>query len=160
MKLAYQSPAASVVEPYSFDSAPRYYVLGGLVFQELSRQFLREWGAEWTRKAPERFLYLDAYQRELFRDDPRQRVVIMSNVLPTPCTVGYEELNCLIVTKINGQSLKSLADIETALAHPVEGFHHIEFQGHPGEIVIDAAQATQIEASLMSSYGLPSLKRL
>ncbi len=160
LTLAYKDPSESVIEPYTIGKAPRYYILGGLVFQELSRQFLREWGSEWTRKAPEKFLYLDAYQRELFKDDPRQRVVILSNVLPTPCTVGYEDLNCLVVTKINGRVLKSLADIEEALAHPVEGFHHIEFQGHPGEIVIDPAQACGIEDGLVRSYGLPALKRL
>lgn len=160
LTLAYQDPSQSVIEPYTIGKAPRYYILGGLVFQELSRQFLREWGNDWVRKAPERLLYLDAYQKELFRDDPRQRVVILSNVLPTPCTVGYEELNCLLVTKINGVALKSLADIEPALAQPREGFHHIQFQGHPGEIVIDAAQAKAIEAPLARNYGLPGIKRL
>lgn len=160
LSLAYQDPSQSVIEPYTIGKAPRYYILGGLVFQELSRQYLREWGNEWTRKAPERFLYLDAYQKELFRNDPRRRVVIMSNVLPTPCTVGYEELNNLIVTKINGVALQSLSDIETALAKPVDGFHRIEFQGHPGEIVIDAAQAAAIETPLTRNYGIPAIKRL
>ena len=160
MTLEHKDPAESVIEPYTIGKAPRYYILGGLVFQELSRQFLREWGSEWTRKAPEKFLYLDAYQRDLFRDDPRKRVVILSNVLPTPCTVGYEELNCLVVTAINGVQLNSLADIEAALAHPIDGYHHIQFQGHPGEIVIDPAQAAQLEQPIMKSYGLPSLKRL
>ncbi|MDD5348898.1 MAG: PDZ domain-containing protein [Chthoniobacteraceae bacterium] len=158
--LRYQDPSQSIIEPFTVDKAPRYYVLGGLIFQELSRQFLKEWGSEWIHKAPERFLYYDAYQEELFRDDPRSRIVIMSNVLPSPCTVGYEELNCLVVTKINGVELKSLADIEPALAKPVEGFHHITFLGHPGEIVIDAAQAAAIEKPLMRNYGLPAIKRL
>lgn len=158
--LTHPDPSQAVIEPYTIDKAPRYYILGGLVFQELSRQFLREWGPEWTRKAPERFLYFDAYQDELFKGDPRQRIVIMSNVLPSPCTVGYEELNSLIVTKINGVSLKSLADIEGALAKPVDGFHRIQFDGHPGEIVIDAKEAADIEPGLMRNYGLPAIKRL
>ncbi|MEI8234016.1 MAG: PDZ domain-containing protein [Verrucomicrobiota bacterium] len=158
--LRYQDPSQSLIEPYTIDRAPRYYILGGLVFQELSRQFLKEWGSEWTRKAPERFLYYDAHQEELFQNDPRSRIVILSNVLPSPCTVGYEELNCLVVTQINGVALKSLADIEAALAKPLDGFHHITFQGHPGEIVIDAAQATALEPALLRNYNLPSLKRL
>lgn len=158
--LRHEAPSKAIIEPYTIDKAPRYYVLGGLVFQELSRQFLKEWGNEWIRKAPERFLYFDAYQDELFQNDPRSRIVILSNVLPSPCTVGYEELNCLVVTKINGVELKSLADIETALDKPVDGFHHITFMGHPGEIVIDAAQAAAIEKPLMRNYGLPEIKRL
>jgi len=149
-----------IIEPYTIDKAPRYYVLGGLVFQELSRQFLKEWGPEWVRKAPEKFLYYDCFQDELFKNDPRQRIVIMSNVLPSPCTVGYEELNCQVVTSINGVALKNLADIETALAKPVDGFHRIKVDGHPGELVLDAKEVTGIEAGLMRNYGLPSIKRL
>ena len=36
-----------VIPPYNLDRAPPYYVVGGLIFQELSRQYLREWGANW-----------------------------------------------------------------------------------------------------------------
>jgi S1-C subfamily serine protease len=32
-----------VSPPYYLDQPPRYYVLGGLIFQELSRQYLKEW---------------------------------------------------------------------------------------------------------------------
>ena len=158
--LAHPDPSQSIIEPYTIDKAPRYYILGGVVFQELSRQFLKEWGSEWTRKAPERFLYYDAYQKELFKGDPRQRIVILSNVLPSPCTVGYEELNCLVVTKVNGVTLKSLADLEGALAKPIEGFHHIQVQGTPGEIVLDAAEVSATEPALIRNYNLPAMKRL
>lgn len=160
VKLAHADPSQSIIEPYTIDKAPRYYIVGGLVFQELSRQFLKEWGPEWTKKAPERFLYFDRYQDELFQNDPRQRIVIMSNVLPSPCTVGYEDLNCLVVTKVNGVELKNLADLDTALAKPIDGFHRIQIQGHPGEIVLDAKEAAAIEPALMRNYGLPALKRL
>ena len=152
--------SASIIEPYTIDKAPRFYILGGLVFQELSRQFLKEWGPEWTQKAPERFLYYDYYQRDVFKGDPRQRIVILSNVLPTPCTVGYEELNCLVVTSVNGVALKSLADIEAALARPMNGFHRIQLQGSPGEIVLDAAEVSAMEPALIRNYNLPAIKRL
>ena len=160
VKLAHADPAQSIIEPYTLDKAPRYTIVGGLVFQELSRQFLKEWGPEWTKKAPERFLYFDQYQDELFKNDPRQRIVIMSNVLPSPCTVGYEDLNCLVVTKVNGVELKSLADMDAALAKPIDGFHRIQIQGHPGEIVLDAKEAAAIEPALMRNYGLQAIKRL
>ncbi|MCX6966761.1 MAG: PDZ domain-containing protein [Verrucomicrobia bacterium] len=158
--LTHPDPSASLIEPYSIDKAPRYYILGGVVFQELSRQFLKEWGPEWTRKAPERFLYYDTYQQELFKNDPRERIVILSNVLPSPCTVGYEELNCLVVTQVNGVALKSLADIEGALAKPINGFHHIQVEGSPGEIVLDPAEVSEIEPALIRNYNLPGIKRL
>ena len=156
--LTHPPASKSLIEPYTIDKAPRYYVLGGLVFMELSRQFLKEWGPEWQKKAPERFVYYDRFQNDLFKDDPRQRIVILTQVLPSPCTVGYEDLSGLVVTKINGVPLKSLADIEAAAAKPLDGFHRIEFETHPREIVLDASQVSQIEPLLMKNYGLPAIK--
>ena len=158
--LTHPDAGKSVIEPYSVGKAPRYFVLGGLVFQELSRQFLKEWGGEWFKKAPERFVYLDRYQSEVFKGDPRRRVVILSHVLPSPCTVGYEELNGLVVTSINGVELKDLKDIEAALAKSEDGFHRIRFQTHPREIVLDSKQAKDTEPLLLKNYGLPALKNL
>ena len=160
VKLDHQAPSKSIIEPFTIDQAPRYYVLGGLVFQELSRQFLKEWGQEWYKKAPERFVYLTRYQTEVLQHDPRRRIVILSHILPSPCTVGYEELSGLVVTKINGVELKDLTEIEAALAKPVDGYHHIEFQTHPREIVMDAKQVIEVEPVLMKNYGLPALKNL
>src|SRR6059036_3609589 len=41
-----------VSPPYNLDQPPRYYVLGGLIFQELSRQYLKEWGPTGNEKLP------------------------------------------------------------------------------------------------------------
>src|SRR5438128_6636353 len=55
-----------VSPPYALDEAPKYLVLGGLIFQELSRHYLKEWVPNWQREAPQRFVYLDRFQSELF----------------------------------------------------------------------------------------------
>jgi len=154
------NPKESIIEPFVIDRAPRYYVLGGLVLQELSRQYLREWGMDWVKKAPDRFVYFDRYQSELFANDPRERIVILSQVLPSPCTIGYEDLSSLVVEEINGVKLRSLADIEIALAASRDGFHRIRFPDGPREIVLDAAEVEKIAPELMRAYGLPAVKRL
>ena len=148
-----------LIPPYVFDRAPRFYVLGGLVLGELSRQYLKEWGPEWSKKAPERFVYFDRYQDTLFQDD-RKKLVILSHVLPTPNTLGYEEVNNLVVTKINGVTLKSIEDVPTALEKPVDGFHKIEFSETPREIFLDPKEVEAGNAALMRNYGLRALKRL
>ena len=79
-----------VSAPYSPDQPPRYYVLGGLIFQELSRQYLKEWGPNWQREAPQRLVYIDHFQSELFPERNR-RVVILSQVLPANSTIGYDD---------------------------------------------------------------------
>ena len=148
-----------VIEPYVVDRAPKYYVLGGLVMQELSRQYLKEWGQEWYKKAPQRFIYMDRYQSELFQDD-RKKIVVLTQVLPSPATIGYEELSYLVVTKINGVAINGLADVATAVKQPSDGFHRIEFSENPKVIYLDAKEIEAGDAALMQNYGLPAIKRL
>src|SRR3954449_7177700 len=40
-----------VVPPYTMGQPPPYVVVGGLIFQELSRTYLREWGNNWQKEA-------------------------------------------------------------------------------------------------------------
>ena len=42
VKIAHRPVESYTIEPYVIDRAPRFYVLGGLVLQELSRQYLKE----------------------------------------------------------------------------------------------------------------------
>ena len=68
MTLAHRDVESYVVEPYVLDRAPKFYILGGLVLQELSRQYLKEWGNDWVKKAPEQFrLFRSAAERNFSR---------------------------------------------------------------------------------------------
>jgi S1-C subfamily serine protease len=145
-----------VIPPYVIDKAPHYYVLGGLVLEELSREYLKEWGADWQKKAPERMVYYDKYQSDLFQDG-RKRLVILSQVLPTQDSIGYEELGALVVTRINDIPLTSFADVPKALEHPINGFHKIEFEENPTVIYLDAQQVADHAEDMKKTYGLPSV---
>jgi hypothetical protein len=127
-----------VSPPYSLDQPPKYYVLGGLIFQELSRQYLKEWGPNWQREAPQRLVYMDHFQSELFPERNR-RVVILSQVLPANSTIGYDDLAYLTVTKVNGK---------------------IETEEDPKQIELDASQVNAEAPALQENYGISSLQRL
>ena len=159
VQIANRKPQDYVVEPYVIDRAPHYYVLGGLVLQELSRQYLKEWGPDWMKKGPEELIYLDRQQNELFRDGPK-KLVFLTSVLPSPTSIGYEDLHHLIVTKINDQPLDSLADVPVALTKATNGLHKIEFDREPLAIYLDDAAIKAGDEDLMKNYRLPGLKRL
>jgi hypothetical protein len=159
VKIAHRALDQYVIEPYVIDRPPRFYVVGGLVLQELSRQYLKEWGADWLKKAPEELVFFDRYQTELFKQGPR-KLVILSSVLPSPATIGYEDLHQLIVTKINGHTLQSLGDVPAALAECTNGLHKIEFTDDPTAIYLDAAAISAGEPGLMQNYRIPTLQRL
>jgi S1-C subfamily serine protease len=159
IKLEHRSAQDYVVPPYNPDQAPPYYVAGGLIFLELSRQYLKEWGANWQKEAPPRFVYLDHFQSELFPEGNR-RIVIVSQVLPSATTIGYDELAFLTVTKVNGRDIKSLADVAEAVKHPQDGFIRVETEEDPKQLELDAAQVEQESPGLQENYGISALQRL
>ena len=157
--LARRSPSKYVSDPYIIDSRPRFIVVGGLILQELSRQYLKDFGTEWTRRAPTRLVYSDRFQTELYEDGPK-KLVFLSRVLPTSSTVGYEDLNHLLIKKINGVELQSLDDVPKALEKPTNGFHRIDFEEDPKTIYLDAAEIEKTEQTVQKQYRLPMLKHL
>lgn len=148
----------AISEPHLSDTAPKYVILGGLVFIELSRPYLKEWGSKWTSTAPQRLVYYDAFQNELPPD--RGRIIILSQVLPTPDTIGYEDLENIVATKVNGRPIKSLADLSEAAKKPVDGFQKIEFEEDPKLLFLDAASIEANADTLKKHYSLPALERL
>src|SRR5437763_4554446 len=158
--LEHRDPKDYVSPPYSLDRPPKYLVLGGLIFQELSRQYLKEWGPNWQREAPQRFVYLDRFQSELFPGEHR-RIVILSQVLPANNTIGYDEFSYLTVLKVNGQEIKSLNNLAAAVKQPIEcGFIKIETEEDPKQIELDARSIDAEAPNLQENYGIPSLQHL
>ena len=153
-------PAGKYVsEPYVIDRGPRYYVVDGLIFEELSRQYLKEWGGDWQKQAPQRLVYLDRFQSEVVPKN-RKRIVILSQVLPTASNIGYEDLKYLVVTNINGMPINSLDDLPTALGKPEDGFDKVEFEDYPRQIFLDGKNLEANDQDVIESYSLPGIKRL
>jgi hypothetical protein len=158
VELYRRSPDDYVVAPYSVGKSPRYFILDGLVFQELTRQYLREWGANWQKDAPQRLVYYDRFQSDLFPE--KRKIVFLSQILPTSDTVGYEQLNHLVVKTVNNKEIKTLDDLVAALKAPLDGFDRFEFEEDPHEIYLNSRHAAESAAQLQKIYSLPALQRL
>ena len=127
--------------------------MGGLLFQELSRPYLREWGGNWRSEAPQNLVYLDAFQEEL---PPAQKhLVILSRILPSEETLGCENLTNRLVVAINGRPIRELSDVTEAAKHPVNGFHRIDLEGAAGPIYLNASTLRAEEERLKREYGIP-----
>ena len=111
------------------------------------------------KEAPQRFVYLDRFQWELFPEGHRH-VIVLSQVLPVNGTIGYEDFGYLTVTKVNGKDIHSLDDLAEAVKQPLDGFDRIETEEDPKVIPLDVAQAQNDEPTLRENYGIPALQRL
>lgn len=158
IKPSRRPPEAHTVPPYVISEGPKFVIVGGLILQELSRQMLKEWGNDWQRKAPIELLNLDRTQNESTPDIEHH--VILTQIIPSELTIGYQEVSFVAVTEINGTKLRSISDVPDALAKPIKGTHHIKLAGDPGVLYLDASKTVETTESLQKSYGIPFTSRL
>ena len=149
-----------LVDPYVYDRQPRYYILGGVIFQELTLPFLQLSGKEWKDRAPFRLVYAQANQDEFLKAG-RKKLVFISGVLPAPCTIGYERMSGLIVNQVNGRDITDLASLTEAVKSPANGIHRIDVQDGPRTIYLDDAQAKQDNTEFLPArYRITALQNL
>jgi hypothetical protein len=145
--------SVSLVPSATYDQEPEYLILGGLVFQPLTDSYLQSWGNDWRRRSPFRLNY---YRSDVPTQD-RPALVLMSQVLPDPYNIGYQDQRCLVVDKINGKRISRLADLREALETPVNGFHVIELmQSDSLRRIVLAAGDSEKEATgrILKRYGI------
>ena len=147
-------PDEEKVTPYTYGHGPGYVIVGGLVFQELTRQYLGAYG-DWTRRAPPRLIV--ALDREAAVPDPEwPRIVLLASVLPDAANLGYQDLRDLIVDRVNGRRIGSLDHLRLALANPPGPYHVIELLAGQGtrRLVIGVEDARSAAARLQQAYGV------
>ena len=148
------------VPPYVIGRPPRFVIVGGFVFQELSRQLLGIWGKEWRTKAPRHLTRIDREQWE--RRQPGEQVVILSRVLPTPENIGFENLSFRIVKTVNGKAVNSVRELAEVVkkAGPTQ-YHTVLFENSSlPELTIKAATLDLANRFVRERYRIPHLSQL
>ena len=153
LELLRRNPEDELIDPYSFDKGPRFVVVGGLVFQELSLPFLKLFGNDWQSRAPIKLLMANA-NPEKYMKQGRRKLVMLTRSIHTPTTLGYAKLSTLIVSKVNGQQTNDLNDLVAALEKPEGGQHRIEFEDFPKLIFLDVEQAEQVNKVIKERFGI------
>jgi len=92
----------------------------------------------------------------------RERIVILSQVLPDVVNIGYQELRNMVVKKVNGKKVVNLESMVEALQNPQTGFHRIEFL--PGservQIVLPVQELVSADERIMKNFQIPRLQSL
>ncbi|MBL9132669.1 MAG: PDZ domain-containing protein [Verrucomicrobiaceae bacterium] len=159
--LARKNPEAYLVTPYSFDKGPRYILMGGLLFQELSRPYLESFGEQQSENASLlRLAHIAAHPDEI-EAGGRKKLVFLSMVLPTPSAQGYDQLGGIVVNKVNGHAIGDLGDLDAAFKDVKGTAHVVELDDFPHLLHLDAIAAERDNLRLQGgAYRIPSLKRL
>jgi hypothetical protein len=84
--------------------------------------------------------------------------VLLSQVLPDPYNIGYQEQRYVVLSRVNGQPVHYLSELTEALKKPENGYHILEFEKGEGlqKMVLAAGEAEK-EATLrvLKRYTIP-----
>jgi hypothetical protein len=148
----------SLVPFATYDQEPEYFILGGLIFQPLTDSYLQAWGSDWKRRSPFRLYY---YNNEKPSKE-RPSLVLLSQVLPDPYNIGYQDQRGLVLEKVNGQPVHRLAELRDALQKPNGEFHTFEFaKGDTLQRMVLAAGDAEATATsrVLKRYGISDASR-
>ena len=133
-----------------------YIVAAGLVFRELTLDFLRAHGDRWQRRA-EIDLTWHAYAAET--NETHQRTVILVGVLADPINIGYRDIRNQIVQRVNGHPIAHLADLADRLDQG--GFRSVTFASMPSVPLVFAPQEVELaDQRIQQRFQIPALRRL
>lgn len=142
-----------------FDSEPRYVIIGGIIFQSLSKEYLKIWN-EWWNSADDQLLYPYFFSEADCIDSWRKEFVCINHVLPDPSNTYISDISDRIVDSINGRKITKLADVIGAFREPRGKFHVIRTHGTSIPIVLNAQQIMNADRRIAEKYGIEHLSNL
>jgi len=136
-----------------------YVVAAGLVFRELTRDFLEAHGSRWQRRADINLTW-HAYGNVTNAPSAApQRTVILVGVLADPINIGYRDLHSRRVLQINGQTIANLADLAARLdAQGLQSVTLAQMEDVP--LVFDPAEVAVADQRIQQRFQIPRLQRL
>jgi len=142
------------MQSMAYDTAPRYLLNGGLLFQPLDRNLVEgiRNGDLRVRRTFDEFV-----ERHLYLKRPE--LVVLSRILPDPVNADCDGLRTGIVDTINGKHIGSLNDVAEAFALPVD-HDVIILEGLGLPIVLKRADVIPANPRIMKNYGIASDRNL
>lgn len=138
--------ASELVPSYHPGRGGNYLVKGGMVFQELSVPILKQYGRDWEHEAPMDLVKI--WQAPERYRSMMERVVYLSQVLPTNASVGYDGLELAVISQVNGHKIRSMKDLQLAFESPQQGLHRIDFMERSFSIYLDPSESDAVDEEL------------
>ncbi len=142
-----------------YEKLPRYCIVGGIIFQPLSKEFLKTW-KKWWHAADRRLLYYYSchISDNLFPE--KKEFVIINRVLPDPANTYLSDVHDRTVDSINNVKIRTLNDVAEAVRRPVDGYHIIRIDGTSCPLILKASEIEEANRRIKRKYDIPSLMRL
>jgi hypothetical protein len=124
---------------YRYNEKEPHIIFGGVVFQELSLNYLASWGSKWWKKAPAEMVQLWV-MNPYIRKREKKRYIVVNRVLADTFNRGYRKISDRVVLKVNQKPVSSIKDVINALKKPIiqkaNKFMKVTFTDGNGLIVL------------------------
>jgi len=142
---------SSLLVPYmQYDKSPTYYIVGGLVFQPLTANYLNKWPEQ--KDAPPNLVHYFFNGR---RSPDQRQVIVLTQVFGDDSTVGYSHLKNNVVTHVNGKRIASMEDLVRAIEQNT-GEYHVMVDEYGNQIVLETNTAKAANQRIMHNYMIRS----
>jgi hypothetical protein len=143
-----------------FDTLPRYYVYGGLVFTPLSFDYLKTFGRNWADPSNGDLVY-ELYHRPHEKpEDARDEPVVLAAVLADAVNANVQTRARAVVDKINDVRIERLEDAIRAFETNTNAFHVIQFAPHGSFECLNRGDVAEANAKLLETYRISKDRRL
>ncbi|MBN8418061.1 MAG: trypsin-like peptidase domain-containing protein [Verrucomicrobia bacterium] len=132
-----------------YNQRPRYIVNAGLVFQPLDRNLM---DAHQMRDDTVNYVFDNFLTDKLYVERPEP--VVLTNVLPDEVNTWITPYAHSVVDEINGVKIKSLKDVETALAKKDKPFIEIVLLEKNRPVVLKRDLAEAAHKRIMQTYNI------
>lgn len=138
---------------------PPYVIVGGLVFTELSSNYLGSLGRNWRDQVGPETLYQLFYRNRLSEEAAKAKPIVLSKILKHPSNIDFAVQPQAILTDLNGREISSMQDLQAAVEGTEEAFFRFRFLSGEEE-ALDRAAAEAAAQQLLQQYNIPAIHRL
>ena len=133
-----------------------YLVEGGLVLRELTGNYLRASGNNWKLRMNPRLVHYYLHQDKFVRQSG-DHVVLLAMVLPDSINIGYQEFRDQVITAVNGQPIRNMADVFRAV-DGAGGLRCVSLLGCGVDLALDEASLATANRRIAQQYRIPRLR--
>ncbi|MGB0343852.1 MAG: PDZ domain-containing protein [Coraliomargarita sp.] len=147
------------ISGHQYDKPPPYIIVGGLVFTELSADYLNSLGNNWHQQVDSQTMYELLYRAHQDEEAARSKPVVLSKILKHPGNIDFGVGTRDLLRTVNGREIHSMEDLHAALSENTGKFHRFTFFSGREE-ALDRTEAEEADRQLLEQYNIPAASRL
>jgi len=145
IKLTIPVNTCRLVYEEQYNKAPTYYIVGGLVFEPLTYNYLAQWS---TDEIPSN---LFNYYNNGEPSKERREVVVLTQILEDEVNKGYSDLEDSVIVSVNGEKISTVKDLVNAIEKNMDMYHVlIDEYGH--EIILSVKDVNERNKAILDIY--------